>query len=775
VSVSAGRGGEPLRVLQLEDSASDAELVQHELAAAGYAPQATVVHDRAGFLAALDCPLDLVIADYQLPAFTGLEALRLARERRSDLPFIVVTGAVGEEKAAECMREGADDLLMKDRLARLGPAVRRALEARRLRGEHRATVERLRESEERFRRLIAACPLPIAAIDTAGIVRLWNPASERVFGWTAAEAVGGLLPYLGDENRGEHEAIERRVLAGGMISGMEITRRRRDGSAIDLTLYVAPLHDAAGRVIGNVALLEDITERRRREKQWRELSAAMEHAPDTIVVTDADRRITWVNPTFESVTLWSRTDAVGKTPRILRSGLQDDAFYASMWKTVFSGAVWHGRMVNRRRDGTLYHEDETIAPIKGGDGATIGYVGIGRDVTAEVKLEASLRQAQKMEAIGQLAGGVAHDINNMLQVIGGYLEVIGLQGGGRPLPHLEEIRRATDRAARLTQQLLAFSRRQDLQLRPLDLNDLVSNAMEMIRRLVGEHVRLVFRPGSGLSAVNADAGQLEQVLMNLCLNARDAMPSGGDLLIVTEEVRLDDAFASLHPGSFRGQAALLSVSDTGVGVDEETRGRLFDPFFTTKEEGRGTGLGLSVVYGIVKQHGGYIDVESAQGRGTTFRVYLPTLSAAPVPVAADVESAAAPGGTETVLLAEDEASIRDLAVMVLVDAGYRVLAAADGMEALERFRQCPRDIDAFRRMREEGASFPVLFATGYAAGTVQEQIARESDADLLHKPFAMHELLVRVRRLLDRARGEPGGRPTSGGAGARTEGEGGLS
>jgi PAS domain S-box-containing protein len=763
--------GEPLRLLLLEDNPDDAAIVQGELVRAGFTLDSRVARDRASFTAGLEAGTDIVIADYVLPGFTAMDALRIARQRWPMLPFLVVTGAVGEEKAVECMREGADDLLMKDRLARLGPAVRRALEAHRLRETQRTTGEQLRQSEELFRALITSSPLPIVSIDLSGTVRLWNPAAERVFGWSASEVLGGPLPFLGPQHHAEYLAIQERLRAGETVNGIEVSRLRLDGSTIDVELHAAPLHDAAGRVSGNVALLEDITGRRQREVRWRQLSAAMEYTPDTIVLTDPSRVISWVNPAFEATTLWSRAEAIGSTLQILRSGRHDDAFYATLRNTISSGSVWRGLIVNRRRDGTLYHEEKTIAPILGADGAIIGYVGIGRDVTAQVSMEAALRQSQKMEAVGLLAGGVAHDFNNMLQVISGYLEMIDRIPGDPAAPYLDEIRRATDRAAGLTRQLLAFSRRQDLQMKPSDLNALVGNLSAMIRRLIGDAVQLAFHPGAGLPTVSIDPGQIEQVVLNLCINARDAMPAGGELVIATDAVHLDAGFAALRPGSFTGPAALLSVRDTGTGIDEATRARLFEPFFTTKEEGRGTGLGLSVVYGIVKQHGGYIDVESEPGRGTRFAIWLPAAPSAVVALDTAGPPPAATGGSETILLAEDEASIRDLTAMALGEAGYRVLCAANGREAVELFRDhrgeiaaavldasMPRlsGIETLHHLRSDGAAFPVLFVTGYAAGTLQEELAREPSLEVLHKPFAFQDLLARVRGMIDRSRGAQG-------------------
>ena len=384
------------------------------------------------------------------------------------------------------------------------------------------------------------------------------------------------------------------------------------------------------------------------------------------------------------------------------------------------------------------------------------------------RLEAQLRQSQKMEAVGRLAGGVAHDFNNMLQVISGYLEVIRRRATAADSqlgPFLDEIEKATGSAARLTGQLLALSRRQALQLRPVVLDELVTDTLGMIRRVIGDDITLDFRPQPVLPHVNADAGQIEQVLVNLCLNSRDAMPSGGRITIETSLVEVDAAYVAAHPWARPGPHVMLAVSDTGCGMDRATLNRLFEPFFTTKEAGKGTGLGLSVVYGIVKQHGGMISAYSEQGHGAVFKIYLRAVEASAAPGAVESGRQAVAGGTERILVAEDDRAIRVLAEQSLTEAGYRVVAVPDGQAALAALQE-HSDIslalldavmpgmngeDLYLRVRALRPGLPVLFSSGYSTHTHLTRFVQERAIQLIQKPYALHDLLRRIRAMLDAA------------------------
>ena len=516
-------------------------------------------------------------------------------------------------------------------------------------------------------------------------------------------------------------------------------------------------------------LQEADARRHEAEEERNRLAAAIEQAGETVVITDPDGNIQYVNPAFERTTGYSREDAIGRNPRVLNSGKQDEAFYRHMWETISAGHTWEGRMVNKRKDATYYTEDATISPVFDATGKIVNYVAVKRDITEHLRLADQFQQSQKMESVGRLAGGVAHDFNNLLTVITGYSELL-LQKIGKESPmrgEVEEIRRAGERAASLTQQLLAFSRKQIIAPKILDLNDLTADVGKLLVRLIGENIDLKIGHGKNLCLVKVDPGQFEQVLINMAVNARDAMPNSGTLLIETENVELDEEYCAqrpyeIHPGRF----VKLAVSDTGHGMTKETCEQIFEPFFTTKEKGKGTGLGLSMVYGVVKQAGGYIEVNSEVGRGTTFKIYLPCLEGDVVKTVEDELSSNLPKGTETVLLVEDESSVRNLGVRILGELGYKVMQAGNGDEAIslaagykERIDLLLTDVVMPGMNGSELAAqlvlyhpeAEVLFSSGYTDDTISRHGTLDEGVSFIGKPYTPLELAKKVRDVLDKA------------------------
>ncbi len=646
----------------------------------------------------------------------------------------------------------------------------------------------------------------------------------------------------------------------------------------------SPYRDASGGIIGVIGVAKDITERKRAEATIQRLLTAVEQSPAAVVITNVAGEIEYVNRQFSAITGFAPGEVLGRNPRFLQSGLTPPERYRELWATVLSGAVWHGEIQNRRKDGALYWNRATISPVKSTDGSVTHFVAIQEDVTEQKRaaeallesearyraiadatfdgillsrngtildanrgiveifgfqrddivgrtldqfvapesrvevqrlfgasvegvfevvglrkdgskvrlecivrnsthegqparltalrdvsqrrlLEDQLRQAQKMEAVGRLAGGVAHDFNNLLTVITSYSQLV-MEDMGAADPRradLGEVQKAANGAATLTRQLLAFSRQQVLEPRVIALDEVVAGAGKMLKRLIGEDISLVTVLAPDLWAVKADPGQIEQVVMNLAVNARDAMPDGGKLTIETANKELGQAYAEEHrlvpPGSY----VLLSVSDTGTGMDEATKARLFEPFFTTKEKGKGTGLGLATVYGIVKQSGGFVWVYSELGQGTTFKVYLPRVDE----VASTPSAPASPQslhGTETILLAEDAAPVRSVAKEVLRRHGYRVLTAADGRTALELADTHPGPIDLLitdvimpelsgrqvaDRLMERLPKLKVLFVSGYTDDAIVRHGILEPGIAFLQKPFSPESLARKVREVLD--------------------------
>jgi two-component system cell cycle sensor histidine kinase/response regulator CckA len=563
--------------------------------------------------------------------------------------------------------------------------------------------------------------------------------------------------YLADEVLGRHQRFDMEYLI----------IRKRDGTARWVHGLGELELDANGHPLRMIGTISDITERKCAETAMRLQSAALQAAADAIVITDCTGVIEWVNPAFTQLTGYTVEEALGKNPRdLVKSGKHGQAFFADFWATILAGRPWHGEMTNRRKDGSLYAEDQTVTPILDGAGAITHFVAIKKDITERLQLEAQFRQAQKMESVGHLASGIAHDFNNLLTVINGMSELILEQVGQDDSVHadVEEIHRAGERAAALTRQLLAFSRQQILAPQVMNFNAVVAGMESLLRRLLGEDIDLVVVPAPGVGSVKADPGQIEQVIANLAVNARDAMPQGGQLTIETQDVTIDEHDARQHgvavtPGSY----AALVVSDSGIGMDEATRARIFEPFFTTKGPGKGTGLGLATVYGIVKQSHGFIWVYSEVGQGTSFKIYLPQVTEA-APAAHARPTVGSSTGTETILLVEDNMGLRKLATRFLEPAGYRVLGAATGEEALSLLERHQAPVHLLlsdvvmpgmsgRQLAEQlvqtRPGVKVLYMSGYTSDTIVRHGVLDAQVSFLGKPFTAATLLQKVREVLD--------------------------
>jgi PAS domain S-box-containing protein len=510
-------------------------------------------------------------------------------------------------------------------------------------------------------------------------------------------------------------------------------------------------------------------DRRRVDEANTRLATAVEQSTEMIIITDVKATILYVNPAFEKVTGYSRQEAIGRNPRFLQSGKHDTAFYRQLWETLTRGEVWTGHFINKNKSGAIQEEEASISPIRDPAGGIVNYVAVKHDVTQEMALEAQLRQAQKIEAIGQLASGVAHDFNNILTAIHGNASLLLFPG---LLPEersdcIQQIIQASERAASLTRQLLLFSRKQVIQPANLDLNEVVVGLIKMLNRILGEDIILCSELHPALPCLYADAGMIEQVLLNLAVNSRDAMPAGGRLTITTGAQTLDEEQARQNPEAAAGEHVFLEVADTGSGIPPEVMPRIFEPFFTTKEAGKGTGLGLATVHGIVKQHRGWITVTSETGRGATFRVYLPaTRKSQAVPQKGEA-MARLPGGNETILIVEDEASLRLLMGNVLQRCGYTVLRAESGVAALKIWNECKQPVhllftdlvmpdgmsgfDLADRLHAGHPELKVIFTSGYSAraGTGVPLVEGQN---FLQKPYSSQKLALTVRNSLDQGR-----------------------
>jgi PAS domain S-box-containing protein len=640
--------------------------------------------------------------------------------------------------------------------------------------ERKRADEALRQSEERFRQIAETIDEVFWIADPNINAMLYiSPAYERVW----RRSIAGLQENPKSFLDSIHSDDRERVLAvlEAQKTGQPLDHEYRivgpDGAVRWIWDRGFPVRDEAGRVVRYVGVAVDITERKQAEAEKARLVTAIEQSAESVVITDTTGNIEYVNPAFTRNTGYSREEAVGHNPRILKSDTEDPVIYQQLWATILKGKIWHGEIVNRRKDGKLFTEEMNIAPVRGAGGEVTHFIATKQDVTERKHLENQFRQVQKMEAVGRLAGGVAHDFNNLLTIINGYSEIVldRLKSNDSLRGYVGEIKKAGDRAASLTRQMLAFSRQQVLASRVLDLNSLVADVEKMLRRLIGEDIDFVIVRDPALGQVKADPGQIDQILMNLAVNARDAMPQGGKLLIETSNVELDDACARSHAVASPGRYVMLAVSDTGIGMDAETQACIFEPFFTTKEKGKGTGLGLAMVYGTVKQSGGYIFVYSEPGRGTTFKIYLPRVDAPDESVQAPETRGRLVDGSETILLVEDEEALRDLAANILREHGYKVLESTSPEDALQISERHSEPIQLLltdvvlprmsgRQIAEHLAplrpAMGVLYMSGYTDDSVVRHGVLEANTAFLQKPFTPASLARKVREVLDADRGD---------------------
>src|SRR6266446_6421204 len=733
-----------VRVLMVEDVADDAALLERELRRAGIAGATRRVDSERAYREALQTfAPDIILTDHSLPTFGAADALRIALLEAPDTPVIVVTGSLDEETAAEYIKAGAADYVVKHHLERVGPAVVRALDLRRARTEQARAEEARRQGEERFRALIEHGADAVALVAPDGTLLFASHSIERLLGFAPVELVGhpGFERVHPDDAPRLHAALRDTVASPGTPASLELRWRHKDGSwrHIDAVAVDRLAEPAVGAIVVN---FRDVSERRKAEAALRESEeryrTLVEGVRDIIFALSPEGTIASINPAFETITGWRREDWVGQPfERLVHP--EDLPLALELLGRVVRGELRPASQFRVRTAKTDYRVGEFSATPQLHEGRLVGILGIGRDVTERVQLEQQLRQAQKMEAVGRLAGGIAHDFNNILTAITGYADLL-LEDLGATDPRrqdADEIHKAADRAAGLTRQLLAFSRQQVLQPTVLEVNKLVSDLEKMLRRLLGEDVELGTRLAPTTGRVKADPGQLEQVIMNLAVNARDAMPNGGKLTL-----------------------------ETGIGMSEETQVHMFEPFFTTKEKGKGTGLGLATVYGIIKQSGGFIWVYSEVGHGTTFKLYLPRVEELAERASQPAQAPArAARGTETVLVVEDEAPVRSVARQVLERHGYTVPEAPSAEAALDIVARYSGTIhllltdvvmpglngrELANRLAGLRPDAKVIFMSGYTDDAVTRHGVLEPGSAYVQKPFTPDAIARKVREVLDR-------------------------
>jgi PAS domain S-box-containing protein len=599
-----------------------------------------------------------------------------------------------------------------------------------------------------------------------GNITTWNQGAERLYGWPASEMIGRSIARLMPEDRPtEFADLLRRIRDGEASDALETIRRRNDGRMVHVSVALAPMRDAGGAIVGATDVSRDITARvaieRALNRTVDQLQAVISNVPMLLWVLDCDGRILLSEGRLLKKLELKAGELVGQNQFELYKGHEDAL---APLRRALSGEQVHFTFEFQQ----VIFETWYI-PIKGGDGAVQGTIGVGLDVTERVQLEEQVRQAQKMEAVGQLAGGIAHDFNNLLTAILGYAEMaLETLPAGDPLSEdILQIHKAGLSASGLTQQLLAFSRRQMLKPEVINVNDIVGRMETLLRRVIGEQIVLTTRLQADLGHASADPGQIEQVILNLAVNARDAMPNGGELLIETGNVILTSAFASAHVGAKIGPHVMLKVSDTGCGIDQDVLKQVFEPFFTTKAKGKGTGLGLATVYGVVQQSGGSIWVDSAPGKGASFTIYLPTVYTALTPeITAAGQQPEMLVGTEVILLVEDQDDVRRVAASILRHGGYSVIETGNprtalslGLDFQTRFDLLLTDVvmpemtgrELARTIAAKRTGLRVLYTSGYAESEIVEHGVLEPGLAFVAKPFTAQGLLQAVRKALDRS------------------------
>ncbi len=900
----------PLRVLHLEDEADYSDLVRDILCPELPAELTTVSGKREYEAALARDKFDIILADYSLPDYDGVSALKLAKERCPETPFLLLSGVVKEGVAIQTLRAGATDYVLKSFPERLVPAVQRALREAAERDVRKGVEVKLLREEQRFQIFTENALDVLSVMNARGAITYASPSVKGVLGFSSADilgkrvirlvhpedrnsAVARLKSLLAGESQTERlelrvahnsggwkyiEAAIQNRLKDAQIKGMvvnfrDITRRKlaerelrqseeqwrlvfdgnpnpmwildaetlaflavndaalqhygysrdeffkltlrdlcangneRSGGGASCLPPVDCLHmlsekDAWPRKVGSgtskhlkkdgtpidvevkwspvrfknqaafLTMVNDITERNRAEEALRSsetlFHSVWENSVDGMRLTDAGGFIVTVNQAFCTLVGMERNELVGKPFTVVYASTEDHEHILRRYRERFAARSCE-KQVERQlalRNGKLIVLEDTSSFVEQKGEAPL-VLSLFRDVTSQRKLEDQLRQSQKMEAIGQLAGGVAHDFNNILTVIHGHASLLLQADLSDPnmTRSARQIVLAAERAAGLTRQLLTFGRRQMIQPRRLDMNSVVANMTRMLGRILGEDIALKLEYSSCPATVMADAGMLEQVLLNLSVNSRDAMPKGGALLIRIETVEVGVEHVRKQPQAHPGRFVCLAVRDSGCGIPAENLRRVFEPFFTTKEVGKGTGLGLATVYAIVTQHQGWIEVESALGQGAEFRIYFPYRSELPDPVEVSAVPEDVRGGKETILVVEDEQPVRELVCDLLARKGYRILNAESGPKALDLWKSCKGEVDLLltdlimpdrmngRELAEsllaERPDLKVILTTGYSMEVLGKEFSRGTALRYLQKPYHPLRLVKAVRECLD--------------------------
>ena len=776
----------PLRILHLEDEPDFSALVSALLQKEGLLAEMVLATNYAKFTSALETDnFDVILADYLLPSCNGVQALEVARQKRPEIPFLLVSGAIGEHAAIEILRGGATDYVLKSNLERLAPSIRRAVLEVRERGQRKQAEDEVRTGEKRSRLIFDQNPVPMWVSDprTHAILEA-NEAAARHYGYSRDDFLSVSTRDICSEQEMAALAEYLTTAAGGAaetdVGHAGLCRhRRKDGTLMEVEVTWSLIAFQGHECV--LTMANDLTELGRAAEALRRSEASLAAAQriaqlgswelDLLDPEHLDRnplrwsdetyRIFGLEPPQAPVTLELFFAAVHPEDR---KRIEEVVLQAFLHREPYD--LEH-RIRRPGGEERVVRERAEFAFDAGGQ--PVQMRGVILDITERKQLEAQLRQWQKMEAIGQLAGGVAHDFNNILTVTHGHALMLlaekTISKTGRE--SAQQIAQAAERAAGLTRPLLALSRHQAMEPRRLDLNEVVNNMTLMLGRILGEDIVLQPRYSAQPAPIRADISMVEQVLLNLAVNARDAMPKGGRLAIEVSAEEIGPEHQKRHPESRAGKFVCLAMIDSGAGIAPKNLPHIFEPFFTTKEAGKRTGLGLSTVYGIVKQHQGWIEVASELDSGTSFRVYLPLSKEKESPADKKPSKQPVRGGSETILVVEDESAVRELVCRLLTGYGYEVLSAESGLKALDVWRRNKQKIDLLltdlimpdglngrelaEKLRKSRPKLKVIFSSGYSADVVGKDFSSQRGLPFLQKPYDLHRLARTVRSCLDAA------------------------
>jgi PAS domain S-box-containing protein len=706
---------------------------------------------------------DVLLMDDRFASTNALELLQAFREQGGiRVPVVVAAGQGDEEIAAQALRLGAADYVVKDAsyLRRL-PTV---LENAHFRAQISREKEMLASSTQTMRAIIDSSPVAIISINTEGKVQSWNPAATHMFGWTQTEVLDRPLPFVPGERAGDFQGFLARTLAGSPVTNVESRRSRRDGTPIEVSISTAPLRDSGGKISGAIWMVSDTTGRHHDEQKIAEQARLLDFALDAILVRGTDERLLYCNEaavklygyTLEELRVLPTTDLV----------VPDDVpRFEEARRLLAASGEWEGELRQRSKHGAIISVHSRWSLVRDSAGFPRARLVINRDISRQKELEKQLRRTQRMESLGTLASGIAHDLNNILSPVMMSVDMLRMRyTSPTDQQMLQILDTSVRRGSEIVRQMLSFARGTEGELVPLQLRHVMREIESILQESFPKNIAITTDVPRDLPLILGDATQLHQIIINLCVNSRDALPSGGNIRIMAKAGTITPEMAADHPGARAGPCVMFSVADDGTGIPASIHDRIFDPFFTTKEKGKGTGLGLSTVHSIIRGHGGFVLFESAQGRGTRFDVYLPALAGQQSAEPEEAVPAIPLGSGETVLVIDDDVSILQITRQILESYDYKVLSANSGVEAMEAtagganlIRLILTDLDmpamggaaVVTSLRKAFGKIPVIIMSGLPPAKESPEVARLGVQGIIGKPFKAEELLTLIRDVMD--------------------------